>query len=479
MKKIIISLFLLIFVVQIDAQINPDIKPEPTEAKAIKIGEFKSFTAGNNMKVFLIRRAGYPKFRITIDFGIPLIPIERQPEIKSVLSDIFARGNGNYTTSEITNKVKLYASSVSCTVNSATCSGMKAMIDTLLPLMSSYITNPLINDSVVKLAKDKRVKEFEERKVNSGKISTSTFSARLQDSLQFYKEIPYPKIEESLERYNTITTDSIRGYFSKYINPENSYCIITGDFTVEEINELINKYFKGWENGVKYTGNYMNSYKQNFPEKTKIYVIDNPLAVQSRISVRWPLGDAFPYGDNEPLLMVMNQIYGAGYLSNLNRNIRLDKGLSYGANNFLVINITGGYCSSNTLVRNTETAYALENIFYEMLKMRNELVSQSALNMAKNGLLGDYARSMSQLNSPAIIGFCMVKDKFNLPDDYLSTYPLKLSKITAEDIRNGAQKYIRPYESVVIIEGKVSDIKGTLEKFGHVEYYSSEGKPIL
>ncbi len=470
---------MLFIFVSIDAQINPNIKPEPTEAKAIKIGEFKSFTADNNMKVFLIRRAGYPKFRIAIDFGIPLIPNERQPEIKNILSDIFSVGNGNYTKTQITNKADFYASSVSCSVNNATCSGMKGMIDTLLPLMSSYITNPLINDSIVNLLKEKRVKEFKEKKDKSGKTSKSTFSAKLQDSLQFYKEIPFPRVEESLERYLNISADSIRGYFSKYLNTENSYCIITGDFTVEEINELIKKYFKGWKSGVKYTENYKNSYEKNFPEKTKIYVIDNPLAVQSRISVKWPLGDAFPYGDNEPLLMVMNQIYGAGYLSNLNRNIRLDKGLSYGANNFLVINITGGYCSSNTLVRNSETAYALENIFYEMFKMRNEIVSQSTLDMAKNGLIGDYARSMSQLNSPVIIGFCMVKDKFNLPDDYLATYPLKLSKITAEQIRTGAQRYIRPYESVVIIEGKVDDIKGTLEKFGPVEYYSSDGKPIL
>ena len=166
-------------------------------------------------------------------------------------------------------------------------------------------------------------------------------------------------------------------------------------------------------------------------------------------------------------------------MSNLNQNIRLDKGLSYGANNILSINITGGQCSSNTLVRNSQTAYALENIFLEMLKMRNELVCAKTLDMAKNGLIGDYARSMSQLNSPAIIGFGMVKDKFNLPDDYLTTYPLKIASVTAEDIREAAQKYIKPYESLIIIEGKVADIKGTLEKFAPVEYYTQEGVRIL
>jgi predicted Zn-dependent peptidase len=111
--------------------------------------------------------------------------------------------------------------------------------------------------------------------------------------------------------------------------------------------------------------------------------------------------------------------------------------------------------------------------------MRDELVPEEVLQMAKNGLLGDFSLSMSNINSPAIIGFGMVKDKYNLPDDYLKTYPERLKSITAEDIRKAAQKYIKPYECLVFIEGKVEDIKGTLEKFGEVEYYTSDGKRIL
>jgi len=480
MKKIILFILLFTFAFAVaEAQIDPNVKPAPTEAKPIRIGEFHSFVADNNMRVFLIKKAGYPKFRITVEFGVPLIPLEREPEARRVLADIFSKGSSIFSAAQIKDKADLYAATITGFVNSVTCSGMKSQIDTLFPIMTSYLTSPGIDDKAVKEAVEKGIKKLSDSGTTAAKPAKSTFLARLQDSLTFYTSTTPPKMDETVEGFKNITKESVESYFSKYINPDNSYCILSGDFTIEEANAIIMKHFKGWKGGVRNKTNFENSFSKSFPTSTKIFVIDNPNAVQSRISVRWPMGDAFPYGDNEALLMVMNQIYGAGYMSNLNQNIRLDKGLSYGANNILSINITGGQCSSNTLVRNSQTAYALENIFLEMLKMRNELVSTKTLDMAKNGLIGDYARSMSQLNSPAIIGFGMVKDKFNLPDDYLTTYPLKIASVTAEDIREAAQKYIKPYESLIIIEGKVADIKGTLEKFAPVEYYTQEGVRIL
>jgi len=478
MRKIIILLVVVLSTMSLGAQINPNTKPSPTEAKPIKIGEFHSFVADNNMKVFLIRKAGYPKFRVSIDFGIPLIPEEKQPEIRKVLEDVFAKGNQLFSSKEISEKADLYAATVSGFVRGVSCSGMKKQLDILMPMMCAYITAPGINEVSIKESVEKGLKKIAESAKINKKTPSSSFMARLDDSLTFYKNITPAKIEETAEGFSDVSIASVNNYFNSYINPNNSYCIISGDFTIDQAKQLINNYLSGWKVGKKISSEYTSSYSQNFPSSCKIYVVDKPEAVQSRISVKWPLGDAFPYGENEPLLMVLNQIYGEGYMSNLNQNIRLDKGLSYGAKNFLSNNITGGNCTSSTLVRNSETAYALENIFFEMLRMRNELVSPQTLDMAKNGLIGDNARSVSQLNSPAIIGFGMVKDKYNLPDDYLATYPLKISAITAEDIRKAAQKYIKPYECLVFIEGKVLDLKGKLEKFAPVEYYTTEGKRI-
>lgn len=471
MKKILLMLLSFVIYLASNAQINPDVKPDATAIKPLEIGQFASFKADNGMDVFLIRKEGYPKFRISINFNVPLLDEEDQLEVRIVTAELLSKGNTKLSQQKIKEKSEHLAGNVLSSINLVTCDGLKRDINKLTPLMAGYMLNPILDRDTIVSIVEKQIKAFDNKKPKS----KGEWIGYLRDSLAFTKPVNSELKQATIEGYRAVTSESVKKYITTYMNPQNSYCIVTGDFTVEEVKEIISKNFKSWKGGSKFVSTFERSFKPNYPTDRKIYVVDKPGAVQSKISVSWPLVDGFPYGDNEPVLMIMNQIYGDGYNSNLNKNIRGDKGLSYGANNFLSLNITGGSCYSQTLVRTSQTAYALENIFFEMFRIRNEKVSKEDLDMAINGMLGDYARSISQLNSPIIIGFAMVKSKFNLPDDYLNTYPGKIAKITAEDVRSAAQKYVNPYECVVIIEGNLEDLKGKLEKFGHVDYFTSKG----
>jgi len=471
MKKIIVLLLTIALATAGSAQINPDIRPAALDTKSLEVGEYVSFTADNGMEVFLIRKEGYPKFRVSISYNLPKLPEEQQPEVRKVISDLLGKGNAKYPEKKIAEITGQLAGNVGSSANNVYCEGLKRDINRLMPLLSDYLQYPLLNKDSIATCVNKEISSLNNKKPDSKKEWIET----LRDSLTFTKNAnPAPR-EVSIEGYKAVTPGSIKMYMEKYMNPKNSFCLVTGDFTVEEVKALINRNLKKWKGGEKYVSTFKNEFKTNYPKGRTIFVVDKPGAVQSRINVTWPLFDGYPYADNEPVLLIMNQIYGAGYNSNLNKNIRGDKGLSYGANNFLNLNSTGGSCLSQTLVRTSETAYALENIFFEMLRIRNEKASKEEMDMAVNGMLGDFARSVSEIKSPVIIGFCMVKSEFNLPDDYLKTYPRKIAKITAEDVRKAAQTYVNPFDCIVVIEGNLQELKGKMEKFGRVEYYTSKG----
>lgn len=76
------------------------------------------------------------------------------------------------------------------------------------------------------------------------------------------------------------------------------------------------------------------------------------------------------------------------------------------------------------------------------------------------------------------ISFAMSKETYNLPDDYLQTKVSKIYKVTKEDVLEMAKKYINPFECLIIINGKASEMKGKLEKFGTVSYFDEEGKEL-
>ena len=70
----------------------------------------------------------------------------------------------------------------------------------------------------------------------------------LMDSLRFARELnPKTPKEESEAGYRGIDSKAVEGYFRRYVNPNNASCMLIGDFTTEEANRFVCRYFKGWK----------------------------------------------------------------------------------------------------------------------------------------------------------------------------------------------------------------------------------------
>ncbi len=468
--------------VDISDTLDRSVRPEGTAPKPIKIGEYTTINLENGMTVFVVRKRGYPKFRASLTFGLPDFNIDSQSLERSILSDILTSMQQEPKFVSILEKLKREGNQFSFTENSCFVAGMKENSDVLFGYLSEFLNSSIIDSSKFE---ESKINHYAELK-NRNSYSSSSYSLsnkrneseelaearekwkQLRDSLRFTSTeyTNKPAKPDSLD-LDAIVLSDVKDYFEKYINPSNTFCMIIGDFSEEEVIEISDNYFSDWKNGSKYVEDESSvEIIHNYPEKTKVFFLNLPGAEQSNITVTWPLGDAFPYADNEPLLKLLNQIFGDSYSSYLNSNLRLDKGLTYGVKCFLNIDATGGSMTVRTKVRTPQTLYALENIFYEMLRIRNQRVSEENLQMAKNGLLGDYAVSMSAINSPAILGFGMVKEKYNLPDNYLEVYPSRIDVIDADQVREAAQKYIKPYMCNIFIEGDFSKMSDEFKKLG-------------
>lgn len=462
--------------------LDRSVRPEGTAPKPIKIGEYSTINLENGMTVFIVRKRGYPKFRASLTFGLPDVNTDPESLERSLLSNILSSIQQEPEFASLREKLQREGNQLSVSANSSFVSGMKEDSDELFSYLSKFFNSSIIDRSRFEEAKKNQYAYLKNN--SSGGVSSYSLSDKrneskelaearekwkqLRDSLQFtsmeYADKPAKPDSADLD---AIVLSDVKDYFEKYINPSNTFCMIIGDFSEEEVREISDSYFSDWKNGSRYVEDENNiKIVKNYPERTKIFFLNLPGAEQSNITVTWPLGDAFPYADNEPLLKLLNQIFGDSYSSYLNSNLRLDKGLTYGVKCFLSIDATGGSMLVRTKVRTPQTLYALENIFYEMLRIRNQRVSEENLQMAKNGLLGDYAVSMSAINSPAILGFGMVKEKYNLPDNYLEVYPSRIDVIDADQVREAAQKYIKPYMCNIFIEGDFSKMSDEFKKLG-------------
>jgi predicted Zn-dependent peptidase len=175
-------------------------------------------------------------------------------------------------------------------------------------------------------------------------------------------------------------------------------------------------------------------------------------------------------------VLLADRVLGGGPSGRLFLNLREDKGYTYGAySGFGGSKFRGTWISSSE-VRTDVTEGAMKEFMYELNRMRNEKVPAEELENARRAIVGSFALSLEQPQS--LLQNVITQKLYNLPVDYWDTYPQKVAAITAEDVQRVAQKYIDLGHLQVVAVGDAAKAREVLSKYGKVEVFDAEGKPL-
>ena len=135
------------------------------------------------------------------------------------------------------------------------------------------------------------------------------------------------------------------------------------------------------------------------------------------------------------------------------KNIREDKGYTYGIHANFVTLKNAGYLAIGTDVKKEHTANTIEEIHKEIRLLNTELVEVEELNSVKNYLLGSFINS---INTPFAIA-----DKFktihfnNLDYSFYDKYIDSILHINSSQIQDVGKKYFDVNSlSEVVIGGR-------------------------
>lgn len=149
--------------------------------------------------------------------------------------------------------------------------------------------------------------------------------------------------------------------------------------------------------------------------------------------------------------LVMNEVLGGYFGSRLMKNIREEKGFTYGISSNLASFRREGYFLIGTDVKKEFTQQTLDEIRKEIDRMQTELVPADELETVTNYMAGEFVGS---LNTPFEIA-----DRYKvilldgLPDDFLSSYVTKLRAVSPEAIRDAARQYLQPENLLEVVVG--------------------------
>ena len=463
MKKIIISILLLIISTSVFSQIDRSKPPKSGPAPVINLGQPSTFILKNGLKVIVVENKKLPRAYASLD-------VDNYPDfegdikgVSSLVSALMGNGTTNQSKDDFNEEVDYMGASLSLSAGGGYASSLKKYFPRIMEMMSDGLLNPLFTQE--EFLKERNILIDG---IKSAQKSVPDIASQVGDKLFYGANHPYGEFA-TIQTVENITLEDVQNYYSTYAKPNNAYLTIVGDVDYKEIKKLVTSLFKGWKKGKlpEYEMPTVNDVLKN-----EINFVDMSNAVQSEITV----GNIINISMADPdyfALRLANQILG-GSGGRLYENLREDKGFTYGAYSGVTTSRYVGNFYASTSVRNEVTDSSVVEIINEINRIISDNVSESKLASVKEKFVGNFI--MSTERPSTIATFALNIDKYNLSSNFYETYLDNFQKVTVEDIKRVTNKYFKNNNLRIVIVGKGKDVIPSLEKsLYEIKYYDTNG----
>jgi len=159
--------------------------------------------------------------------------------------------------------------------------------------------------------------------------------------------------------------------------------------------------------------------------------------------------------------IVANSVLGGGYSARLNQEIRIKRGLSYGAGSSLSARRTTGAFQAQAQTKNESAPEVMDLIATEMRRLAAEPVTLEELAARKSVLIGAFGRALGTAGGlGGVLGELALQD---VPLSEVTAYTAKVEAVSPEAVRAFAAERLSPQDAAVIIAGDAALFLEALE----------------
>ena len=248
--------------------------------------------------------------------------------------------------------------------------------------------------------------------------------------------------QTELEDYDSVRREEIIEYFSKNYKNGLSKVVLVGALEEVQVTEIAEK-SKKWCLPEK------PLFENNFNNNKGEFQLEKKDAVQSAVRIGKTL---FNKNHSDFLgFSILNTILGDYFGSRLMKNIREDKGYTYGISSTEAELAKSGYFMIGTEVGSAQKDLAIQEIKNEIERLQKDLVPNEELELVRNYLLGQLLKSAD--GPYAMTDLFLSVDAYELDFSFYESYIQKVKNIDAEELRALAVKHLAWDSMTIVIAG--------------------------
>ena len=266
-----------------------------------------------------------------------------------------------------------------------------------------------------------------------------------------YGDAPYGRMAGGTPKSLAgLSPGDLAAFHQRWWRPDNAVLVLTGDIEANAGFALAERWLGEWARPA--TGLAVpvdaDGEAAAAPGRAAV-VIDLPDSGQSAVvvtqrGIRRKDPSYYP-------AVVANSLLGGGYSSRLNQEIRIKRGLSYGARSALEARLQAGPWSAEAQTKNESAVEVLDLIFAELKRMGSSAPSEAEVNARKAAVIGGFGRTIE--TTGGLSAALSQLAAYQLPLDTLDSFVPNIQAVSAEDVRKVAATLYDPATADVVVVG--------------------------
>ena len=465
---ILVTLLLALCAISSAAQTAQATPPPPTAPHSTVFPKPVEKNLPNGLRVIVVPRTEMPLVtaQLLIKSGGEVDPSDLAGAADMTAS-LLARGTTTKSATQIAEAIETLGGTLNSgagwDASTITTSVMSNRIGQAFEIMSDVVRNPSFKDEEIERSRRQTLNGLRSVLATPGSI------ARLVAARVVFRDSPYGhSLSGTPESLPRIKRDDLVKIHSTYYRPDNAILVIGGDITPTNGFELAQKYFGDWQNPPNALPKLQITTPESSASGRRILVIDQPAAGQTAVlAVRSAINR-----DNPDYYrgIVANAIL-SGYSGRLNWEIRVKRGLSYGAASQLDMRRSAGSFMASAQTKNQSGAEVASLALAEISKLATGDLPDSEMSTRKASLLGGFARSME--TTGGVVGQFGTLAMYGVPLDEINRYISSVQAVKAAEVKSFAATRLNADSTSVVIVGNAKEFLPDLQKqFSNVEVIS-------
>lgn len=425
----------------------------------------------NGLNVWFVKQNELPIVSMNLVFnsGTIMDPAEKYG-VASWTASMLNQGTTTRSALEIANQLQSIGASVNAgsgwDSSNVSMQTLTKNLDQALNIYTDVIQNPVFPATEIESLRRRSIIGLAQRKSQPASVA----------SLAFYKVLygnqPYGRdsTENSLK---AITRDDLVNFHKTNFVPNNATLIVAGDVDSKTMLPKLETAFANWKSGSAVN---IPSSAQTMQGKPGIYLIDKAGAAQSTIYAGVVAIDRS--NPDYYAVQIVNSILGAGSSGRLFKNLREDKGYTYGAYSLFTTRKGPGPFLAGGDFQTGSTKESIIEIVKEVDGMRGGIpITQTELETSKLSIINGYPQGFETVGQ--ISGQLSNLIVYGLPDSYFNDYISKINSVTIQDVNRVANKYLDPSKMAIVIVGDRKVIEPKLKELSYpISILDADGNPI-